>query len=158
MTLGRKEKKSHSPPCASLDTLTGRVHPGNIFFFGILLEQIATKNIRAHIGTFLALGLLGRKTFLVLLQKSDMAQHQIFVQYQYQYFQKFCFQNQYQNLTSNFFNIKINTNIKISSTSISKSISKFFKTQNQYQNQYQYRQNIDIDIENQNFLGLKNLF
>ena len=49
MTLGRKGKKSHSPPCASLDTLTGRVHPGNIFFFGILLEQIATKNIRAHI-------------------------------------------------------------------------------------------------------------
>ena len=67
---------------------------------------------------------------------TDMAQYQIFVQYQYQYFQKFCFQNQYQyqNLTSNFFNIKININIKISPTSISKSISKFFKTQNQYQN------------------------
>ena len=88
-----------------------------------------------------------------------MAQYQIFGQYQYQYFQKFGFQNQYQyqNSSKNFFNIKININIKIFSPSISKSISKFFKTQNQYQNQYQYRQNIGIDIENQNILGLKNL-
>ena len=86
-----------------------------------------------------------------------MGQYQIFVQYQYQYFQKFGFQNQYQyqNSSKNFFNIKINTNIKIFQPSISKSISKIFKTQNQYQNQYP--QNIDIDIENQNFLGLKNL-
>ena len=88
-----------------------------------------------------------------------MAQYQIFGQYQYQYFQKFGFQNQYQyqNSSKNFFNIKININIKIFPPSISKSISKFFKTQNQYQNQYQYRQNIGIDIENQNILGLKNL-
>ena len=76
--------------------------------------------------------------------KADMAQYQIFVQYQY--FQIFYFQNQYQNFMNNFFNIKININIKIFPPSISKSISKFFKTQNQYQNQYQYCQNIDIDI------------
>ena len=77
---------------------------------------------------------------------ADMAQYQIFIQYQY--FQKFCFQNQYQyqNFTNNFFNIKININIKIFPPSISKSISNFFKTQIQYQNQYQYHQNIDIDI------------
>ena len=89
---------------------------------------------------------------------ADMAQYQIFVQYQY--FWKLCFQNQYQyqNFTNNFFNIKININIKIFPPSISKSISKFFKTQNQYQNQYQFCQNIDINIENLNFLGLKNLF
>ena len=70
-----------------------------------------------------------------------MGQYQIFVQYQYQYFLKFGFQNQYQ--YQNFPN------------SISKSISKFFKVKNQYQNQHQYCQNIDIDIENQKLLGLK---
>ena len=83
----------------------------------------------------------------------DMGQYQIFGQYQYQYFLKFGFQNQYQyqNSSKSLFNIKININIKISPYSISKSISKFFKVQNQYQN----CQNIDIDIENQNFLGPK---
>ena len=97
---------------------------------------------------------------MILLTVADMAQYQIFVQYQYQYFQEFCFQNQYQyqNSSNNFFNIKININIKIFPPSISKSISKIFKTQNQYQNRYQYRQNIVIAIENQNFLWLKNLF
>ena len=62
---------------------------------------------------------------------------------------------QCQNSSKSFNNIKININIKIFPPSISKSISKIFKTQNQYQNQYQYRQNVGIDLENQNFLGLK---
>ena len=88
---------------------------------------------------------------------TEMGQYQILVQYQYQYFQEFCFQNQYQyqNSSNNFSNIKININIKIFPNSISKSISKFFEVQNQYQNQHQYCQNIDIDIENQKFLGQK---
>ena len=65
-----------------------------------------------------------------------MAQYQIFVQYQY--CQEFCFQNQYQyqNSSNNFFNIKININIKI------------FLPQykNQYQNFSKPRINIKINI------------
>ena len=53
------------------------------------------------------------------------------------------YQNQYQYQNFPILNIKINI--------------KIFKIQKQYQNQYQYCQNIDIDIENQNFLGLRNL-
>ena len=67
-------------------------------------------------------------SFLQFVYLTDMAQYQILVQYQYQYFQKFCFQNQYQyqNLTSNFF---------------------------QYQNQYQDQNllNLNIKIYNKNF-------
>ena len=89
---------------------------------------------------------------ILIIKGPDMGQYQIFVQYQY--FLKSSFQNQYQNSSKSFFNIKIKINIKNFPNSISKSISKFFKVQNQYQNQHQYFDNIDvdfdIDFENQN--------